>query len=51
MMMITVLFFLSIATNSNKKFDNQNYAIFGFGKNLSSSNGWKMMPLPGSAIL
>ena len=20
------------ATNSNKKFDNQNYAIFGFGK-------------------
>ena len=39
------------ATNSNKKFDNQNYAIFGFGKNLSSSNGWKMMPLPGSAIL
>ena len=39
------------ATNSNKKFDNQNYAIFGFGKNLSSSNGWKMMPLPGSAYL
>ena len=47
----SVIFPFYSATKSNKKFDNQNYAIFGFGKNLSSSNGWKMMPLPGSAYL
>ena len=50
----SVIFPFYSATRTNKKFHKQNYAIFGYStpdRNLSTSEGWKMMPLAGSAYL
>ena len=50
----SVIFPFYYAGKSNKKFDDKNYAIFGHSgpeRNMSSSDGWKMMPLAGSADL
>lgn len=49
-----VMFPFYNASNANSKFDNQNYAIFGFSgpdRNIGSTEGWNFMPLAGSQYL